>query len=112
VTTPDMHSRDLGTLADDGPQLTQFETPGARATTAPEWDIPAEHERTAQGQSEALGGRPQYSPVAQPGMVEEIHWHTVKSEEPAREQPTRGMIGRLHPHVKHPGRRNARAQYG
>jgi hypothetical protein len=82
VQPEDMHSRDLGTLEDDGQQLVQFETPGARDTG---------------GQGAALAQRPQYSPVAQPG-TERIHWHTVETEEPARqhERPARGMFARLH----------------
>lgn len=82
----DMHSRDLGTGDEDGPQLAQFETPGARDTGDPH-----------QGMMEAERQRPRFSPITQPG-TEVIHWHTVRTREPEHhEQPTRGMIGRLHP---------------
>lgn len=70
-------TRDLATLGQDGPQLTQFETASARGI----------------GQQ-----RPAFSPVAQPGMNEEIWYHTVETDRAARTQarrPTRGMIGRL-----------------
>ena len=71
-------TRDLDTLHENGPQLTQFETASARGV---------------QDQ------RPAFSPVAQPGMNEEIWWHTVESDRQARtraRKPTRGMIGRFH----------------
>lgn len=74
------HSRDLTTLEEDGPQLTQFES------------------RHVPGKNQ----RPRFSPVAQPGMVDEIHWGTVRTtqggtrERPPARQQTRGMFGRLH----------------
>jgi hypothetical protein len=95
----DMHTRDLGTLGQDGPQLAQFETPGAR-------DGDGDGDASP-GMGGALRQRPQYSPVAQPGMVSEIHWHTVKSEQRAPEPPhqqSRGMIGRFHDGSEKPGK--------
>lgn len=102
----EMHSRDLNTLDQDGPGLTQFETP--RARQFPGGEVPP-----GGGQAEAERTRPRYSPVAQPGMVSEIHWHTVKSEQHVangqpdprrgREHATRGMIGRLN--RRHPDER-------
>lgn len=83
--TGEMHSRDMDMLGTDGPQATQFETPNARDQVS---------------NMETGRDRPQYSPVAQPGQVEEIHWHTVRSDQPGQpehEQPTRGMIRRFHP---------------
>jgi hypothetical protein len=80
-----MFSRDTDTLGQDGPYLAAYESEKPRVTAL-------------RGQQTAELQRPSYSPVAQPGNVTEIHWHTVRSEEsdtPQREQPTRGMIGRL-----------------
>lgn len=53
-------TRDLGTLQDNGPNLTAMESPVARADA-----------------TSAFRQRPAYSPVAQPGMNPEIWWHTV-----------------------------------
>ena len=75
-------TRDLGTVNQTSPGITQFETPSAHG-----------------GMEEAEEQRPAFSPVAQPGMNEEIWWHTVESDRQARTQarkPTRGMIGRFH----------------
>ena len=83
MTTPgpeDTFTRDTTTLPEDGPQATQFETASAR-------DFEAPGMVNGGGQAEAVRQRPHYSPVAQPGMVEEIHWHTVKSEQRAPEEP-------------------------
>lgn len=79
----EMMTRDLGTLGEDGPQAVQFETPSARDA----------------GQQTAERQRPSYSPVAQPGMNEDIWYHTVDSRREAQQQGrrrTRGMIGRFH----------------
>lgn len=106
MTTPDpgeMMTRDLGTLDTDGDQAAQFEAPTARDSEAPQMV-------NGGGQAEAMHQRPQFSPVAQPGQIEEIHWHTVKTEqrapgahtEPPRHH-SRGMIGRFHQHRKGKG---------
>jgi hypothetical protein len=99
-----MGTRDMTTLPTDGEQATQFEAPTARDSEAP-----AMVNRGAGAATTRQ--RPSFSPVAQPGQVEEIHWHTVKSEQrapggepPAR--PTRGMIGRFHQH-HHGGRKQS-----
>ena len=72
----DTMTRDLSTLTEDGPGLTAFETPSARA---------------------AYTERPAFSPVAQPGMSPEIWWHTVADEGQIAgyAPPTNGMISRL-----------------
>ena len=78
-------TRDLDTLGEDGPDLTRFETPSARGVQEQ---------------------RPSYSPVAQPGMNEEIWFHTVETDRKARREsrrPTRGMISRLHGERKRSG---------
>lgn len=74
--TGDMTTRDLSTLSQDGPGLTAFETPSARA---------------------AYTDRPAFSPVAQPGMSPEIWYHTVPGEGQIAgyAPPTNGMISRL-----------------
>lgn len=109
-----MHSRDLGTLGDDGPQLTQFETASARDAG------PAEHAGAAGGMAEAERTRPRFSPVAQPGMIEAIHWHTVESREgghaaagepPRRRRRRRGRRGRTTVVIPG-GRRRGRHQGG
>lgn len=74
----DMFSRDLDTLDEDGPDLTQFESDSAR--------------------DPSMEGRPDFSPVAQPAMDGAIWWHTVEDNRAARAeaaQPSAGMIGRL-----------------
>lgn len=72
----DTMTRDLSTLTEEGPQLTAFETPSARA---------------------AYTDRPSFSPVAQPGMAPEIWWHTVADEGQIAgyAPPSNGMISRL-----------------
>lgn len=92
MTTP--FSRDLDTLTTDGDQATQFEAPTARQTEAP-----ASINDGTSGQAAAEAQRPQFSPVGQPGMIEEIHWHEVRSPpETADQAPaSTGMIGRFHP---------------
>ena len=72
----DTMTRDLGTLTEDGPGLTAFETPSARA---------------------AYTDRPSFSPVAQPGMAPEIWWHTVSDQGQIANYapPSNGMISRL-----------------
>lgn len=68
-------TRDLSAGAEEGPGLTQFETPSARG-----------------GPNRTTGimerERPQYSPVAQPGMNENIWFHTV--EQGGMHEPDRG----------------------
>lgn len=74
--TGDTTTRDLSTLAEDGPNLTALETPSARA---------------------AYTDRPSFSPVAQPGMAAEIWYHTVPDGGQIANYapPTNGMIARL-----------------
>jgi hypothetical protein len=85
MTTP--MTRDMDTLGDDGPELVRYETPYAR-------DI--------YGQKQAEADRPQFSPVAQPGMREEIWFHTVKGDTGDKvkmrkaPRPPRGIFARLH----------------
>jgi hypothetical protein len=92
MTTP--FSRDMDTLTQDGPQATQFEAPTAR-----DFEAPGLVNATGEGQAAAEAQRPQYSPVGQPGMIEEIHWHEVRSppEQPDQAPASTGMIGRFHP---------------
>lgn len=74
-------TRDLGTINEDGPNLTAMESPVAR----PNSDGVVE---------EMMHHRPRYSPVAQPGMDERIWWHTVRTPQPEHRQagqPARGM---------------------
>lgn len=103
-----MHSRDLSSGDTDGPQLTQFETASARDAG------PVEQPAAAGGMAEARRERPQFSPVAQPGMIEAIHWHTVESREgararqqaePPRRRGRRGRRGRGRETIIIPGRR-------
>lgn len=72
----DTTTRDLGTLTEDGPILTAYETPSARA---------------------AYTERPAFSPVAQPGMAPEIWYHTVpdQGQIAGYAPPSNGMIARL-----------------
>jgi hypothetical protein len=74
--TADTTTRDLSTLSEDGPALTSFEAPSARA---------------------AYTDRPSFSPVAQPGLSPEIWYHTVpgQGEMRAYAPPSNGMISRL-----------------
>lgn len=75
-------TRDLATVNQTSPGLTQFETPSA----------------SSDGQAQAEAQRPVFSPVAQPGMNEEIWWHTVENGQQAQAAPpSRGMIARLNP---------------
>jgi hypothetical protein len=69
-------TRDLDTLTEDGPDLTAYEAPSARA---------------------AYTERPSFSPVAQPGMAPEIWYHTVPGQGQIRAYapPANGMISRL-----------------
>jgi len=94
MTTP--FSRDMDTLTEDGPQATQFEAPTARQMEAPGL-VNATGDTAGQAAAEAQ--RPQFSPVGQPGMIEEIHWHEVRSppEQPDQAPASTGMIGRFHP---------------
>lgn len=72
----DTTTRDLGTLIEEGPNLTALETPSARA---------------------AYTERPSFSPVAQPGLSPEIWYHTVPGQGQIANYapPTNGMISRL-----------------
>lgn len=72
----DVTTRDLSTLTEEGPQLTAYETPSARA---------------------AYTERPSFSPIAQPGLAPEIWWHTVADAGQVANYapPSNGMISRL-----------------
>jgi hypothetical protein len=97
-----MQTRDMTTGPQDGPLLTQFEADNSRKSEAPQ-------NVNNGGQAEAEEQRPHFSPVAQPGMVESIHWHTVETREPEHKQEqhgrhTLGMIGRFHQRPKSGGK--------
>ena len=72
----DTTTRDLGTLTENGPNLTAMEAPSARG---------------------AYTQRPSFSPVAQPGLSPEIWYHTVPDpgQMTGYAPPSNGMISRL-----------------
>lgn len=82
-------TRDLGAGNEDGPGLTQFETPSARGGSNRGDGVLERMERD----------KPKYSPVAQPGMDQNRWFHTVESRGPRREEPHKGR------HSKRRGRR-------
>lgn len=90
-------TRDLGAGNEDGPQLTQFETPSARGGSNRGDGVIDKMERD----------KPKYSPVAQPGMDQGRWFHTVESRTgDGRHESPKGRKGRRHERKGRRGRRH------
>lgn len=79
-------TRDLSAGNEDGPNLTQMETPSARGGSNRGDGVLDKMERD----------RPKYSPVAQPGMDQNRWFHTVESRGGERHEEKRKRKRRGH----------------
>lgn len=89
-------TRDLSAGSEDGPGLTQFETPSARGGSNRGDGVLDRMERD----------KPKYSPVAQPGMDQGRWFHTVESR--TGDGRHEGHKGKHHRGRKGKGRRGRR----